>query len=317
MRKLPMALFATLTSALVAWAWPIAQAQPKRVPIRVAAIPIANFTPLLVARDQGWFAEEGLAVTWTMVAQGALAVEAVYGGSAEFGCSAILEPMVARGNRLDVMLAVPNTRIRSAPPDNSGVVVRDKDPIKSAKDLVGKRIAAGLINSVNYLHIQEWMQKQGADPKTSQFMEIPFPQMPDALFQNRVDAVWAVEPFLTIMMKTGNARTIAYPYQENIPNMDIALLIAKESWLKANADAARKFRRAMDRATTHLAETAKAERDDWVAKFTGVKPELVAEVNLPQFTTEFNIPSLQANLDLAVRRGAVKPFDVETMMWKP
>jgi NitT/TauT family transport system substrate-binding protein len=189
------ALLATLVSALVAWAPAPALAQPKPIPIRVAATPIANYTPLMVARDKGWFAEEGLSVTWTMVAQGALAVEAVYGGSAEFGCSAVLEPMVARGNRLDIMLAVPNTRIRPGPPDNSGVVVRDKDPIKSAKDLAGKRIAADLINSVNYLHLHEWMQKAGADPKSAQFMEIPFPQMPDALFQNRVDAVWAVSRF--------------------------------------------------------------------------------------------------------------------------
>lgn len=311
------ALLATIASSFLAWAAPAALAQPKPIPIRVAATPIANYTPILVARDKGWFGEEGLNVTWTMVAQGALAVEAVYGGSAEFGSSAILEPMVARGNRLDIMLAVPNTRIRSTQPDNSGIVVRDKDPIKGPKDLAGKRIAAGLINSVNYLHIHEWMQRNGADPKTAQYLELPFPQMPDALFQNRVDAVWAVEPFLTIMMRSGNARTIAYPYQENIPNMDIALFIAKESWLKANTDAARKFRRAMDRATKHLGETSKEERDDWVSKFTGVKPELVAAVNMPQFTTEFNVQSLKANLDLAVRRGAVKPFDVETMIWKP
>ena len=35
--------------------------------------------------------------------QGAIAVEAVYGGSAEIGGSAIFEPMVARGNGLDIM----------------------------------------------------------------------------------------------------------------------------------------------------------------------------------------------------------------------
>ncbi len=311
------ALCTAIVTSLIVWTAPTALAQPKPTAVRVAATPITNYTPLIVARDKGWFTEEGLAVTWTMVAQGALAVEAVYGGSAEFGCSAILEPMVARGNRLDVMLAVPNTRILATQPDNSGLVVRDKDSIRTAKDLAGKKIAAGLINSVNYLHLHEWMQKHGADPKSAQFMEIPFPQMPDALFQNRVDAVWAVEPFLTIMTRSGNARTIAYPYQENIPNMDIALLIAKESWLKANADTARRFRRAMDRATKHLIESPKTERDDWVSKWTGVKPELVAAMNLPQFTTEFNVPSLKANLDLAVRRGAVKAFDVETMIWKP
>ena len=80
--------------------------------------------------------------------QGAIAVEAVYGGSAEIGGGSIFEPMVARGNGLDIMFVAASSRIRSNPPDNSGIVVRTNDSIKTAKDLVGKKISAGLINSV-------------------------------------------------------------------------------------------------------------------------------------------------------------------------
>ena len=60
-------------------------------------------------------------------------------------------------------------------------------------------------------------------------MEIPFPQMADALMQDRLDAVWAVEPFFTILKKSGNVRVIGYPYQENIPNMDVTAMFAKET----------------------------------------------------------------------------------------
>jgi ABC-type nitrate/sulfonate/bicarbonate transport system substrate-binding protein len=38
------------------------------------------------------------------------------------------------------------------------------------------------------------------------------------------------------------------PYQENIPNMDITAMFAKESWLKANGDAAKRFRAVFTRA---------------------------------------------------------------------
>jgi hypothetical protein len=40
-------------------------------------------------------------------------------------------------------------------------------------------------------------------------------------------------------------------------------------------------------------------------------------MNLPQFSAEFNVPSLAKNLEIAVRHGVVKPFDVNTMIWKP
>lgn len=313
------ALIPSLIASLIAMSPGLALAQAKPAPatVRVAATPITNYTPLLVARDKGWFAEEGLTVTWTMVSQGALAIEAVFGGSAEFGCSSIFEPMVARGNGLDIMFAVGGTRIRNAPPDNSGLVVRTKDSIQRPADLAGKKVAAGLLNSVNHVHMMEWLAKGGVDPQKVQFLELPFPQMPDALFQNRLDAVWAVEPFLTLMLRSGNARVLAYPYQENIPRMDIAHYIAKESWLKANPDVARRFKRAMDRATSFLASGPKDERDGWVAKFTGMKPEMVASVNLPEFSTEFNVASLRANLDLAVKYKLVKPHDVNSMIWKP
>ena len=312
MRKTIWALAVALVAAL-----PAAQAQPKATNVRLAIIPVTNYTPLTVARDKGWFAEEGLNVTWSPVAQGAVAVEAVYGGSVEFGGSSIFEPMVARGNGLDIMLAVPGTRIRPTPPDNSALLVRKDDAINKAADLAGKKISAGLINSVNYVHMQWWLEKQGVDPKKVEFLEIPFPQMPDALFQKRLDAVWAVEPFLTFMMKSGKARVLALPYQDTMPGMDITGYVAKESWLKANADVARRFKRVIERATDYLNKAPKQERDSWVSKFTGMKPEVAAAMTLPDFTTQWNVNSLQANLDLAVKYKMAKHFDVKTMIWKP
>jgi NitT/TauT family transport system substrate-binding protein len=290
---------------------------PAPATLRLAVIPVANFTPLVVARDKGFFTEENLNVTWTTVAQGAIAVEAVYGGSAEIGGSAIFEPIVARSNGLDIMFIAASARIRGSPPDNSGLLVRTGDSIQGAKDLAGKKVSAGLINSVNYAHMREWLQRNGVDPGTVQFLEIPFPQMADALFQNRLDVVWNVEPFVTFMLKSGNARVIAYPYQENVPRMDITGYLAKESWVKANGDVARRFKRAIDRATTYLVNASKEERDNFVAKYTGAKPEVVAATNLPEFITEFNVPSLKANLDIAVRQKLAKPFDLDAMIWKP
>jgi len=48
-----------------------------------------------------------------------------------------------------------------------------------------------------------------------------------------------------------------------------------------------------------------------------MKLDVVKEVTLPVFSTEFNVPSLQANLDLAVRHKMMKPFDVKSMIFNP
>ena len=319
MLRIPQASCAIMIASLALWTPGPAAAQSKPAPaaIRVIHIPIANFTPLLVAREKGFFADENLSVTWSTVTQGAVAIEAVFGGSAEIGASAVFETMVARGNGLDLMFLAAGTHIHDQPPDNSGVLVRTDDSIRTPADLAGKKVSAGLLNSVNHVHMVEWLQKKGVDPAKIEFLELPFPQMADALFQKRVDAVWNVEPFVTFMTQSGKAKVLAYPYIENIPGMDIANYFAKESWIKANTDTARRFRRAIDRATQHLASAPKEERDDWVAKFTGMKPEVVKAVTLPVYSAEFNVPSLKANLELAARHKLVKPFDVDVMIFKP
>src|SRR5262252_8395708 len=148
---------AVVIASTTAGVVPQAAAQTKAPPavIRVVDIPIANFTPLLVARDKGYFSEENLQVTWSPVAQGAVAIEAVFGGSAEVGGSAVFETMVARGNGLDLMFLAPGVRIRSQPPDNSALLVRSDDSIRAPADLAGKKFYAFLINSVNYVHMLE------------------------------------------------------------------------------------------------------------------------------------------------------------------
>ena len=296
----------------------LAQTKPPAATIRVVCLPIANFTPLLVARDKGYFTDENLSVTWSMVSQGGVAIEAVFGGSAEVGGSATFETMVARANGFDLTFIADGVHIHDQPPDNSALLVRTDGSIRSAADLVGKKVSVGLINSVNYVHMLEWLHKHGVDPKNVEFLEIPFPQMADALFQKRLDAVWNVEPFVTFMTQGGKAKVLAYPYQETVPGMDIVAYFAKESWIKANHDVALRFRRAMDRATTDLATMSKEDRDNWVAKFTGMKLAVVKNVTLPVFTTQYNIPTLQANIDLAVKYKMInKPFDVKTMIWTP
>src|SRR4029077_18713874 len=117
-----------------------------------------------------------------------------------------LNRRMARGTALDIMLVVPSARIRPEASDNSAIVVKANSAIHKPAELAGKRASVGLLNSINHIHFIEWMRRHGGDAKTVQLTEIPFPQMADALMQDRLDAVWAVEPFFTILKKSGNVR---------------------------------------------------------------------------------------------------------------
>jgi NitT/TauT family transport system substrate-binding protein len=305
------AAFATIASPAGA------QGQSAPAAIRVAAMQISNFAPLLVAQQKGWFDEQNLKVTWSTVPQGALAVEAVFGGSAEFGGGGILEPMIARGNGLNISFVAANGRVRDTVPDASSLLVLASGPIRTPKDLEGKVVSAGLVNSINYVHMLEWLRKHNVNATTIQFLELPFPQMPDALAQKRLDAVFVGDPFRLAVVSSGTARILAYPYHENRPGMDITAFIAKDSWLHANADVARRFKVAIDKATDYLLKAPKAEVDDYIARYTGLKPDIAARSVFSQFTTHFDLPSFEYNLGLLVEHKIVKPYDIKKMIWVP
>jgi NitT/TauT family transport system substrate-binding protein len=68
------------------------------------------------------------------------------------------------------------------------LTVLKSGPIKSAKDLEGKVVAVNGLNNISSVSVQAWVDKNGGDWKTVKFVEMPFPQMPDAVRAGRVDA---------------------------------------------------------------------------------------------------------------------------------
>ena len=67
-----------------------------------------------------------------------------------------------------------------------------------------------------------------------------------------------------------------------------------------NADAAKRLCTVFTRAQKFMTEAPKADRDAFVSKFSSVRPELVAEMSLPNFVSDFNVQSPKTNMELAV-----------------
>ena len=188
----------------------------------------------------------------------------------------------------------PAPRSGKQPPDNSALLVRADDTIRTPAQLAGKKISAGLLNSVNYVHMREWLQKKGVDASKIEFLEIPFPQMADALFQKRVDAVWNVEPFVTFMIEVRQGAAHGLSVSGQHAGHGHLQLFRQGKLGDAPIPTSRAASSARSTAPRSVMATApKEERDEWVAKFTGMKLEVVKEVTLPVYSTEFNVPSLQ------------------------
>ena len=63
------------------------------------------------------------------------------------------------------------------------------------KDLAGKSVAEVQLTSLNSLSVQVLAKQAGIDPHSIHQIAMPFPQMPAALSQGRVQAAVIVAPF--------------------------------------------------------------------------------------------------------------------------
>lgn len=270
--------------------------------LRLGILPVTAFLGMYLARDNGWLQEEGIALELQAMAGGAEILPAMIGGSLDVGITNTFSHVLARNQGFDVKaIAAGGSEIRGAP--THAILVRADSPIQSARDLEGRTMATNTLNNIDHLMQQIWLQNSGADPRRVNIVEVPFPQHPAALAQNRVDAIGPTEPFVAVAQNDG-ARVLAYHYTDTNPITLIAYFAATGDWLNRNADVARRFARAVHRANQYLEANPDQKRTVAVSAIN-LNPDLVGRVNFEQLDTRIDPAGIQWWIDAGRRFNLV------------
>ncbi|WP_326558881.1 ABC transporter substrate-binding protein [Micromonospora sp. NBC_01796] len=272
--------------------------------ITVGVIPILDVAPIYLGVQKGFFADRKLEVKLELAQGGAAIVPAVLSGQFQFGFSNNTSLLLAQTRGLPLKIVAPGPSSTGTPgKDFAGVVVPESSPIKSSADLSGKSVAINTLNNISDTVVREAVRKAGGDPKTVKFVELPFPDMPAAVANGRVDAAFIVEPFLTIA-RNQKGRDISSAYAEATPNLSVATYFTSEALLKSDPDLVRAFTDAMVEsqayASAHPDETRQV-----LSTYTSIGAEIIPTLTLPSFPAEINRQSIQALADLALRDGLV------------
>src|SRR5437867_10516153 len=151
-----------------------ATAKPIRT-LKVGYLPLTDFLGMYAAIEQGYMADEGLKLDLQAMAGGATIIPAIVGGSLDFGISNYVSVIVANGQGIKIKaLSDSAYGSRASPP--FAIIVKKGSPIKTAKDLNGKKVAVNTRNGIVHVGVMEWIERNGGDPKTVQYVELPFPQ---------------------------------------------------------------------------------------------------------------------------------------------
>src|SRR5690606_37673674 len=136
------------------------------------------------------------------------------------------------------------------------------------------------------------------------FIELPFPNMQDALVNKQVDAVFNVEPFTSRMKASAQLKVVSYAAVEALPGQPVGSFWASAKWLENNTDAAQRYVRALHKANEYLAQHPDETRKV-IAEFTGLKPEAVAQMGPILWNSKVDMATWQRLLDLMKEYGLI------------
>jgi NitT/TauT family transport system substrate-binding protein len=275
--------------------------------LKVGVIPIADVAPLYVGMKQGFFKQEKLTIKPQLAEGGAQIVTSTVSGDYQIGFSNTTSLIIAGSKKLPIKIIAQGVLGAAKPtPDQAwdAVLVKKGSDIHSPKDLEGKTVSVNTLQNVGPLTINTALKKRGVDYKKVKYLEVPFPDANAALQAGRIDAAWVVEPFVS-QGKAQGSTPLLFPYEETAPNLTVATYFATDQYISGNQDVVDRFVRAMNKSLDYSQSHPDAVRKA-VLDYTEIPAPAAKAMNLPQWRSNLNRPTIDETAKLAAEYGYVK-----------
>ncbi|MGV9677878.1 ABC transporter substrate-binding protein [Nocardia sp. NPDC003482] len=195
----------------------------------------------------------------------------------------------------------------------TGYYVRDDAPIKSARDLIGKKVGVNTLGAHHEFVTREWLHRQGlsdAEIKQVQLVVLPPASTEDALRNAQIDVAALGGVFRDTALARGGLHPL-YTDKDLFGQFDYGTYVFRNDYIKQHGDAVADFVQGTARATRWLQVTP---RDQVVARFADIiaKRGRNENTNLLAYYRSSGIPvpgaaieerELQIWIDWLVRNG--------------
>jgi NitT/TauT family transport system substrate-binding protein len=283
------------------------------IKLTVAAIPIVDVAPLYLGKQKGLFAAEGLELDIQNTQGGAQSVPCVVSGQCQFGFANVISLLLGHAKGLPLQVVTAGNFSTGKPEDFGAIIVPEGSPVKTVKDLEGKTVSVNQINNIVGVAVRAAMRKAGGDPDKIKLIEVPFPEMPAALGQKRIDAACVVEPFLTVARGQG-ATVLDWNFAEMAPRLMIAAYFTSRDYAQGHPDVVRRFTAAMTKSLSYAAEHPDEARAVLLT-YTKIDKAVTEKLNLPLWSPQIDRGSINLLADLIVQDKLVpsKP-DIDALL---
>ena len=287
--------------------------------VTLGYVPYSDDASLFYAQSSGIFKKHGLNVTFVPQASPVAVEASMASGTEQFGfiTTPVLINLKSKGVNVKCVSSVDGSEPSNAADDSTVLVAAKGSGITSVKDLAGKNVAEVQLTSLNSLAVEILAKQAGIDPKSIHQIAIPFPQMPAALAQGRVQAAVIVAPFADSATSEG-ATVLTHPNVDLFPNGTVTCLDAMNSYISANPTVVSEFRAAMNESIAY-SQTHEAVVKQTLVKGLSLTPAVAAKQIL---ATNWNSTLNTASITMI--ENYMKQFGVITseppaasMVWNP
>jgi NitT/TauT family transport system substrate-binding protein len=283
--------------------------------LRVATTPIEPGCLIYYAQENGYLQNSGLTVEVTPNPSTPAIAAAVVSGTYDIGYATVSTLAVARTKGLPFVIIAPDA-LETQSQVQSGIVVPLHSPIQTAKDLDGVTFGTSGLNTLGEYLPRAWVDKHGGDATSMKFVEVPFPQMPDALAAGRIGAAYVVEPFLTIIEKHGIGRILNSGDDAIAPAYLAAAWFSTEQWAKAHPDVVSRFAGAMARAA-RWANANPAKVVPIITSYLKADPALTAASRRTYFGETLAPAQIQPIIDVTAKYGKFTSYPAADLIYVP
>jgi NitT/TauT family transport system substrate-binding protein len=287
--------------------------------VTLGYVPYSDDASLFYAQDSGIFRAHGLNVSFVAQASPVAVEASMASGTEQFGfiTTPVLINLNSKGVGVKCVSTVDGNEPTNPADDTTVLVAAKGSGITSIKDLAGKNVAEVQLTSLNSLSVMVLAKQAGIDPTSIHQIAIPFPQMPAALAQGRVQAAVIVSPFTQTALTEG-ATILSHPNQVLFPNGTLTCLDAMSSYISANPAIVADFRAAMNESVAYT-QTHEAVVKQTLVKGLSLTSAVAAKQVLnTNFDTTFNTASIgQIESDMKAFGIITSEPAASSMLWNP
>jgi NitT/TauT family transport system substrate-binding protein len=273
--------------------------------VTVGTLPIANAAPMYLGMEKGFFEAEKLEIKPQVGEGGAALMPMLLSDDAQFAFVGVIPAITAVAKDLPIKIVTSSDdAAETEEKDWQTLVVPKGSPIREVEDLPGKTVGVNALRGLAEVVISRSLEQQGVDYRKVELLEVPFPDMPAALEQKRVDAALLTEPFLSAVLAEGGTQIDA-PSVETRPGFPNGVYVASEQYIAENGDVVDRFARAMNKSLDY----AQAHPDEVrriIPTYTQT-PEAAAEkLRLPPFDSELDREGIELEAELTAKYGIIE-----------